>query len=60
MAQLCAVNKALKGVHHELVFVEEHAVYALRNTKTNIQFVFTRRDWEFVQLGKDERRYSGR
>lgn len=60
MAQLCAVNKALKGVHHELVFVEEHSVYALRNTKTNVQFVFTRRDWEFVQLGKDERRYSGR
>lgn len=59
-AQLGSVNKALKSVHHELVFVEEHSVYALRNTRTNIQFAFTQRDWEFVQLGKEERRYSGR
>lgn len=59
-AQLESVNKALRGTHHELVFVSEHSVYALRNTETNIQFAFTQRDWEFVQRGKMDRRYSGR
>ena len=59
-AQLESVNKALRGTHHELVFVSEHSVYALRNTNTNIQFAFTQRDWEFVQRGKMDRRYSGR
>lgn len=59
-AQLEAVNKALKGTHHELVYVSEHSVYALRNTNTNVQFAFTQRDWEFVQRGKMDRRYSGR
>lgn len=59
-AQLESVNKALQGVHHELVYVSEHSVYALRNTETNIQFAFTQRDWEFVQRGKLDRRYSGR
>lgn len=59
-AQLEAVNKALQGIHHELVYVSEHSVYALRNTNTNIQFAFTQRDWEFVQRGKMDRRYSGR
>lgn len=59
-AQLDAVNKALQGIHHELVYVSEHSVYALRNTETNLQFAFTQRDWEFVQRGKMDRRYSGR
>jgi hypothetical protein len=59
-AQLEAINKALRGTHHELVFVSEHSVYALRNTSTNLQFAFTQRDWEFVQRGKMDRRYSGR
>lgn len=59
-AQLEAVNKALQGIHHELVYVSEHSVYALRNTNTNVQFAFTQRDWEFVQRGKMDRRYSGR
>ena len=59
-AQLESVNRAMRGTHHELVFVSEHSVYALRNTETNLQFAFTQRDWEFVQRGKMDRRYSGR
>ena len=60
MGQLSAVNAALRCTHHELVYVEEHHIYALRNTESNLQYVFTERDWRFVTMGKEARRYSGR
>jgi hypothetical protein len=60
LGQLSAVNSALRCTQHELVYVEEHNVYALRHVVTNLQYAFTQRDWEFVNRGKMDRRYSGR
>lgn len=57
-AQLYHINKIMTSHHYEVVYNADNDVYALRNLHTGMAYAFTKRDWAFVQLGKECKRFS--